>query len=249
MDGMRVDRVSAGYDKLPIIQDLSIRAEAGSVTAIIGPNGSGKSTLLKAIAGILRIMSGSVEVCGTNTTGWPAHRIARQGLGYVPQTNNVFPSLSVIENLEMGAYTRENGVQGRIREILEIFPDLAKASAQKAGTLSGGQRNMMGIARALMVSPTVLLLDEPTAGLSPTYTEKVWEQARRIAGSGTAVVVVDQNVDMALSNSDVAYVVLAGHNYIDGPADEIQKEDLPSIFLGGDSKASTKTSETQHERA
>lgn len=164
----------------------------------------------------------------------PTHRIARSGMAYVPQVNNVFASMTVRENLEMGAYTKPQGVHQRINEVLEIFPDLAAARNKKAGELSGGQRNMLALARSLMLEPKVVLLDEPTAGLSPAYTAVVWTQIKRVADVGTAVVVVEQNVDLAITNADRVYVLVAGRNRLEGTAAEVAKANLPSIFLGGD---------------
>lgn len=225
--------VTAGYGKVPIVQGISARAEVGQVVSIVGPNGAGKSTFLKSVFGLLRKVEGKVVVDGLDVTNLPPHRIANSGMAYVPQVNNVFPSMSVVENLEMGAFTRRSGMNERIEEVLAIFPDLLAARKGKAGVLSGGQRNMLGMARGLMLSPRVVLLDEPTAGLSPAYTTVVWKQVRRIAEAGTAVIVVEQNVDLAVSHSDWTYVLVAGRNRLDGPATEVAKEDLSAIFLGG----------------
>ncbi|HVC83252.1 MAG TPA: ABC transporter ATP-binding protein [Chloroflexota bacterium] len=227
-----VEQLTAGYNRLPVASEVSLRAEAGKVTALIGPNGAGKSTILKAIFGVLRPMGGSVTLAGRALTGWPAYRIAQAGLGYVPQVNNVFPTLSVAENLEMGAYTRTGDIRSRMSEIFDMFPDLKQAARRPAGELSGGQRNMLGMARALMLDPQVLLLDEPTAGLAPLYVERIWDRVRAIAAAGTGVVVVEQNVDLALTHADWAYVLIAGRNSLDGPADQVMGKDLASIFLG-----------------
>ena len=227
-------RIAAGYSKIPIIDAVSLEAEAGTVVAVVGPNGAGKSTMLKAFFGLLRPMAGRVQVAGEDITGLPPHQVVRRGMAYVPQVNNVFPSMSIIENLEMGGYIRQDDLKPRIKEVLDIFPDLAAAADRKAGTLSGGQRNMLGVARALMLNPKVLLLDEPTAGLSPVYTTRVWQQVRSIASGGTAVVVVEQNVDLAVQNATWVYVLVAGRNRLDGPAGDVGKEDLRAMFLGGE---------------
>jgi branched-chain amino acid transport system ATP-binding protein len=226
--------LTAGYGRVPVVQGVDLQAEPGRVVAVVGPNGAGKSTMLKAIFGMLGNVSGSVRLAGDEIGGWPAFRVARSGMAYVPQVINVFVNLSVVENLEMGGYTLRSGVARRVEEVLEIFPDLKTARSKRAGALSGGQRNMLGMARALMLEPKVVLLDEPTAGLSPAYTGVVWEQIRRVAGLGTAVVVVEQNVDLAINNADWVYVLVAGRNRLDGPAGVVGREDLPSIFLGGD---------------
>lgn len=238
MPTLQAESITAGYGKVPVIENVSVSAESGSVVALVGPNGAGKSTFLKAIFGLLRQTTGSVRVAGQQLGGLPPYRIARMGMAYVPQVDNVFPTMSVVENLEMGAYTKEGGVRQRIEEVLEIFPDLAEARTKRAGHLSGGQRNMLALARSLMLEPKVVLLDEPTAGLSPAYTSVVWAQVKRVAAIGTAVVVVEQNVDLAVSNADRVYVLVAGRNRLEGTATEVARQDLPSIFLGGDGAGS-----------
>jgi ABC-type branched-subunit amino acid transport system ATPase component len=209
-----------------------LKAEASTIVAIIGPNGSGKSTLLKAVIGLLKPMSGRVEADGQDVTGWPPHRIVARGIGYVPQFNNVFVSLNIVENLEMGAFTFSGDARPRIEKVLASFPDLAAARTKKAGALSGGQRNLLGVARALMLEPKVILVDEPTAGLAPKNSKRVWEALTSIAAAGTAVVVVEQNVDMALDHANYAYVMVAGRNRLDGSANEVRAHDLHAIFLG-----------------
>jgi branched-chain amino acid transport system ATP-binding protein len=230
---LRAEGVTAGYGNVPVVRDLAVRAESGHVVAILGPNGSGKSTFMKALTGQLRLAGGSVWVGDKEVTRLPAHQIARSGLGYVPQVGNVFPSLTVVENLEIGGYTRQRGLKERIGEVLEIFPDLKNARAKRAGALSGGQRNLLGMARALMIDPTVVLFDEPTAGLSPAYTQIVWEQVKRIAAGGAAVVVVEQNVDLALDAADWIYLLVDGRNHLEGTSAEVKAHDISAIFLGG----------------
>lgn len=232
MSILQVEKLTAGYNRLPVITDVSIQAAKGAVTVLVGPNGAGKSTALKAICGLLRPMSGSIKLAGQDLVGRPPHRITRSGLGYVPQVNNVFPTLTVLENLEMGAYTRSMGLQQRIEEMFSMFPDLRQAARRQAGVLSGGQRNMLGMARALMLDPDVLLLDEPTAGLAPAYIARIWDRVAAIAAAGTGVLVVEQNVDLALAHADWAYVMIAGRNFLDGPARQVAQEDLVAIFLG-----------------
>ena len=232
-----VQSMVGGYSKIPIVQDVSVRAEKGQVVSIVGPNGAGKSTFMKLVAGVLHPMSGTVKLAARDLTNFSADKMARSGLAYVPQESNVFPRMSVKENLEMGGFILSGDMTARINSLYELFPDLRPAASKKAGTLSGGQRNMLAMARALMLNPEVLLLDEPTAGLSPIYTGVVWQKVREIAASGTTVVVVEQNVDRAIANSDWVYVLVAGRNRIDGSPEMMRGIDLSAIFLGkkGDS--------------
>jgi branched-chain amino acid transport system ATP-binding protein len=229
---LNVESLTAGYTQLPVIHGIGLQAEAGSIVAIVGPNGSGKSTLLKAIIGLLKPMSGHVHADGQDLTGWPTHKIVSRGIGYVPQFNNVFVSLNIVENLEMGAFSFAGDSKPRVERVLASFPDLAAARSKKAGALSGGQRNLLGVARALMLEPKVILVDEPTAGLAPQNSKRVWEALTKIAAEGTAVVVVEQNVDMALDHADRAYVMVAGRNRLNGSATEVRAHDLHAIFLG-----------------
>jgi ABC-type branched-subunit amino acid transport system ATPase component len=228
----QIERLTGGYSRLPVVQEVSIKAEKGQVVSIVGPNGAGKSTLLKLASGTLPTMSGKVHVKDRDLSGLPANRVARLGLAYVPQERNVFSTLTVHENLEMGGYILSGSLKERINHLFDLFPDLRTAARLKAGNLSGGQRNMLAMARGLMLSPDVLLLDEPTAGLSPLYTTVVWEKVRDIAQTGTTVVVVEQNVDRALANSDWVYVMVAGRNRVDGTPEHMRSIDLPAIFLG-----------------
>jgi ABC-type branched-subunit amino acid transport system ATPase component len=235
--------IEAGYGTLPILQGVCLSARPGSLVAVLGPNGSGKSTLLKTVIGLLKPTRGQVRLDGTDMAGLPPHIVARRGIGYVPQIQNVFWSLTVRENLELGGATLGANAGARLEGILTSFPDLAAASKKRAGTLSGGQRNILGVARALMLDPKVLLVDEPTAGLSPTNADLVWDALETVARSNTAVVVVEQSVDAALSRVDSGYVLTAGRNRLHGTAAELREADLESIFLGGyaDSPADTST--------
>jgi branched-chain amino acid transport system ATP-binding protein len=235
-DILEVSGLTGGYGKSAVVQEASLQAQAGKIVAVVGPNGAGKSTFLKIIAGVLPTMAGTVTVKGQSLTGLPANKVARMGLAYVPQESNVFPTLNIRENLEMGGFILKGDLSHRIDHIYEIFPDLKTAEHKKAGSLSGGQRNMLAMARALMLEPAALLLDEPTAGLSPIYTEVVWQKAHAIAETGTAVVVVEQNVERAISNADWVYVLVAGRNRVEGTAEHMRSLDLPAIFLGKSEK-------------
>ena len=178
MPALCAEAVCAGYGRAAIINDITLAAERGTVTTIIGPNGAGKSTFVKTLVGILRPMSGRIVVNDVDITRMPGHQIPRHGLVYVPQNDNVFKRLTVRENLEVGGFASRTKPEARMAEIFSIFTDLDKAKEKKAGFLSGGQQNLLAIARALMVDPAVVLLDEPTAGLSPAYTDVVWARSR-----------------------------------------------------------------------
>ena len=232
MPALQAEGVTAGYGRAPIINDITVSADASQVTTIVGPNGAGKSTFAKTLVGILKPMAGRIMVNDVDITRMPGHQIPRHGLVYVPQNDNVFKRMSVRENLEVGGFVTKSDSSARIAELFEIFPDLAKAHAKRAGLLSGGQQNLLAIARALMARPSVIVLDEPTAGLSPAYTKVVWDQIGRIAQLGTAVVVVEQNVERALKHSDFVHVFVAGRDHVSGSASDIAGLDLPSIFLG-----------------
>ncbi len=232
MPALITENITAGYGRTPIINDISLSADVGTITAIIGPNGAGKSTYAKTLVGILRAVTGRIVVNDLDITKMPGHLIPRNGLVYVPQNENVFTNLTVRENLEVGGFAVRGNTDARLEEILDIFTDLKKAQGKKAGYLSGGQQNLLAIARSLMVEPTVIVLDEPTAGLSPAYTDVVWNQIDLIAKSGTAVLVVEQNVERALAHADFVHIFVAGSNHMHGPTSEIAKHDLAAIFLG-----------------
>ena len=233
MSGLQVERLTAGYSVAAIVNDVTLELEPGRILALVGPNGAGKSTVLKALCGLLRNVTGRVLVDGQDVSGWPPHKIARRGMAYVPQVSNVFPSLTVTENLEIGGYVLRRDVKAGMERVFGIFPDLGKAAKQRARNLSGGQRNMLAMARALMLSPKVVLLDEPTAGLSPLYVGTVWTQVRRVAESGAAVLVVEQNVDLALRHAESVCVLVAGRTRLQGTPAEVRKHDLSALFLGG----------------
>lgn len=237
MTALRAEGITAGYGKVPIVSGISVEVADGALAAIVGPNGAGKSTLAKALAGVIRPDAGRIFVGDQEISGLPCHLVVRRGLAYVPQNGNVFTTLTVTENLEMGAFTRSTGIRERISEVLDIFPDLRVAATKKAGLLSGGQQNLLGMARALMLDPRVVILDEPTAGLSPRYTDVVWAQIARITQARTAALVVEQNVDRAVASASHVYVLVAGANHVDGPAAQIAALDLAAIFLGHDETA------------
>jgi len=225
--------LTAGYGGPPIIEDISLTVRAGQIAAIVGPNGAGKSTLLKALVGILRVSRGDVYVQGRKTTNIPPEKLVKRGLGYVPQVSNIFPDLTVRENMEMGAYTRRRGVDARIDELCELFPDLGTSLRRRAGMLSGGQRSMLAMARALMLKPVVMLLDEPSAGLSPLLQDTLWEQIERISATGVGICVVEQNTRRTLRHAHWAYILVLGRNRLDGPAQELlHDESVVELYIG-----------------
>ncbi|MGB9182946.1 MAG: ABC transporter ATP-binding protein [Solirubrobacteraceae bacterium] len=230
---LELDGITAGYGGAPVISEVSLRARAAEITAIVGPNGAGKSTLLKALLGIIRASAGSVRLKGTDVTGMATEKLVRSGISYVPQVANVFPSLTVRENLEMGGYCRQAGVEQRLAELCDLFPDLTDALKRTAGTLSGGQRSMLAMARGLMLDPTLLVLDEPSAGLSPMFQGMLWEQITKIAATGVGILVVEQNTRRTLKHADWAYVMVLGRNQLDGPARELAEDkSVIDLYLG-----------------
>ena len=231
---LEVADVVAGYGETDILHGVSIAVDEGEIVTIIGPNGCGKSTLMKAVVGLVRVKAGAVTFRGTDISSQPPERIVRTGLCYVPQSANVFPSLSIRENLEMGGFVRNDDYRGRIEELFALFPDLARRPTQQAGSLSGGQRQMLAIARALMLDPVLLLLDEPSAGLSPAIMDLVFERIRGINRAGVALLLVEQNARESLRMSDRGYVLAAGRNRLEdsGPA-LLDNPEVARLYLGG----------------
>jgi ABC-type branched-subunit amino acid transport system ATPase component len=230
---LRAEGVTAGYGGAPIIEDVTLAVPAGKITAIVGPNGAGKSTLLKALCGVVKMSRGDVYVRGSKTTNMLPEKLVKRGLSYVPQVSNIFPDLTVRENLEMGGYLRRHGMGRRIDELCELFPDLRRALRRRAGLLSGGQRSMLAMARALMLEPAVLLLDEPSAGLSPLLQSAVWEQIEKVAATGVGVCVVEQNTRRTLRHAHWGYILVLGRNRLDGPARQLlEDENVVQLYVG-----------------
>ena len=228
------ENMTGGYGGPDIIHECTIGARCGEITAIVGPNGSGKSTAMRAILGMLEMREGSVRLDGEDITGLkPQERVAR-GMSLVPQTGNVFTSMTVEENLEMGAFIRQDDIADTMEQVFDLFPVLKEKRRQLAGELSGGQRQQVAVGRALMTRPKVLMLDEPTAGVSPIVMTELFERILYIAGDGVAVVMVEQNARQALAIADRGYVLVGGRNrYTDtGPALMMNTE-VRRAFLGG----------------
>ena len=234
MSMLTVDSIVAGYGETEVLHDVSMHIEQGEAVTIFGPNGCGKSTLMKTIFGLLTPKQGSVVFENTDITGMPTDRLIRMGMSYVPQTGNIFPSLTVEENLEMGAFTDDRNAQAQIAEMYRIFPDLERSRRQRAGSLSGGQRQMLAFGRALMLRPRLLLLDEPSAGLSPIMSQLIFDRLRDIRAIGIAILIIEHNIMTALAMSDRGYVLANGENQIDGNAsDLLDNPEIGRLYLGG----------------
>ena len=231
---LELDTVSGGYGGAEIIHDVSVRVGPAEIVVLIGPNGAGKSSVMNAVLGRLQVGGGRIRLAGRDITGVPPEQVVRQGVCFVPQTENVFPNLSVNENLEMGAYIRNDDFRPRIEEMYELFPPLAERRRAPAGTLSGGQRQMVAIAKALMVEPVILLLDEPTAGLSPRIRGDIFRVVREINSRGTPILMVEQNARQALGIAHRGYVLVDGRNRLAGTgAGLLADPDVGATFLGG----------------
>ncbi|WP_233565389.1 ABC transporter ATP-binding protein [Halorubrum sp. Atlit-26R] len=231
---LRIRDLDAGYGDLQILSDVVLDVADEEYVTIVGPNGAGKSTVMKTVFGLTTHMGGTVEFEGEPIHGLAPEQIIREGIGFVPQNDNVFPGLSVRENLEMGAYILDEVPEDQIETIYDRFPILRERSDQKAGTLSGGQRQMVAMGRALMLDPDLLLLDEPSAGLAPDLVADMFDRIDRINDSGTAVLMVEQNAKEALRRCDRGYVLVNGENrYTDRGDVLLADEDVRRDFLGG----------------
>lgn len=225
--------VVTGYGEVDILHGVSAFVMPGEMVAIIGPNGAGKSTFLRALFGLLPLRAGSVSWQGADISNQRPDQLVQRGLSYVPQVENVFPNLTIFENLEMGAFVSKNGFANRVDEVFELFPDLAGRRGELAGRLSGGQRQMLALARALMLNPRMLLLDEPSASLSPKMVDLIFERIQTINKTGAAILLVEQNARHALSICNRAYVFAQGENRLEGPARTLlESEDVRKLYLG-----------------
>jgi ABC-type branched-subunit amino acid transport system ATPase component len=232
---LTMEHIIAGYGDVAIVHDVSIVVDRGEIVAIVGPNGSGKSTLLKSLLGFAKLFQGTVFYQGRDVTGRSSYRLINQGIGYVPQINNVFPNLTIPENLDMGAYHRrgKSAIKTAMKEMYEMFPELKNRKDSLAGNLSGGERQMLAIARAMMSQPQVLLLDEPLASLSPKPSSVILSKLITIKETGVAIIIVEQNVKKALSISKRGYVLVEGMCAMEGDAELLfSQEGSKQQYLG-----------------
>jgi branched-chain amino acid transport system ATP-binding protein len=236
---VEVDAVTAGY--LPgvnILNACSLVARQGELIGIIGPNGAGKSTLLKSIFGLVKVREGTIKLNGEEITNLKANKLVSKGVGFVPQTNNVFPSLTIQENLEMGMFQKPKGVKARLEYVTEIFPELKKRLGQRAGSLSGGERQMVAMSRALMMGPHVMLLDEPSAGLSPVRQDEAFLRVKEINRAGVTTIMVEQNARRCLQICDRGYVLDQGRNAYTASGKDLAKDPkVIELYLGTLAKA------------
>ena len=231
---LKAKDITAGYGEADILKSVHVRVRNEEIVSVIGPNGAGKSTLLKTIFGILKPKRGNVTLKGEDITGLKPDRVVRRGMSYVPQVDNVFPSLSIRENLEMGAFIRNDDYSPRLEEVYDLFPILKSRTKQKVGQLSGGQRQMVAMGRALMLDPQVLLLDEPSAGLAPLLVADIFEKIVEINETGVAMVIVEQNARDALKLAHHGYVLAMGKNVLDDSGEALlANEEIGRLYLGG----------------
>jgi ABC-type branched-subunit amino acid transport system ATPase component len=233
---LTVQQVHAGYGRLPILQGVSLAVWPGEVVSVIGPNGAGKSTAFKVIVGLLPPDRGEVVFDGARITGLRPDQVLHRGLAYVPQGRIVFPQMTVLENLEMGAYIERDPrrIAERLERVYRLFPVLRERSRQKAGTLSGGEQQMLAIARALMTEPRLLLLDEPSLGLSPKFLALIFEKIVELKAAGVTMMIVEQNAVKALAVADRAYVLELGRNRLEGPGLTLLSDpEVKRLYLGG----------------
>ncbi len=230
---LEAKRITAGYGETEILHRVFVEVNEGEIVSIVGPNGAGKSTLLKTILGLLKPREGKVILEAEDITAWEPDRIVRKGICYVPQTDNVFASLTIEENLEMGAFIRKDNYQNRIQEIYTIFPDLEERRKDRAGKLSGGQRQMVAIGRALMLEPKIILLDEPSASLAPKLVRLIFQKITEINRSGVGILMVEQNIREALRIADQAYVLAMGRNrFHDTGQALLNNQEVGKLYLG-----------------
>jgi branched-chain amino acid transport system ATP-binding protein len=231
---LELDGLDAGYGDLQILSSVDLTVDDGEYVTIVGPNGAGKSTAMKAVLGLVTHMGGSITLNGEPVEGMDTNAIIERGVSYVPQSDNLFPSMTVRENLLMGAFSLPEVPEDRLEDVLDRFPILRERQRQRAGTMSGGQQQMLAMGSALMVDPDVLLLDEPSAGLAPELVEETFDRIDEINDAGTAVLMVEQNAKRALRRCDRGYVLVNGENAYEGPGTELLHDpEVRDRFLGG----------------
>ena len=234
MSMLEIQNLESWYDKVQILHGVNMVVEHGEVVSIIGPNGAGKSTVLKNVFGLIRKRKGTILFNGKDITKMQPNGIVKNGISYVPQGRSVFPSLTVLENLEMGAYIRNDKITKDIEYVFEKFPVLRERKDHKAGLLSGGEQQMVAIGRALMLEPKLMLLDEPSLGLSPKVKADIFKKIKEINKSGVTILIVEQNARMSLNMSDRAYVLELGRNKLEGAAADLAKDKrVQHLYLGG----------------
>lgn len=234
MSLLAIEDIYGGYGGGDILKGVSLKMDAHEVVVIVGPNGAGKSTLMKAAFGLVQIRQGSVVYDDRDITRLRPDLVVREGISYVPQEHNVFPTLSVQENLEIGGFLRKGDLHKQMDHIYTLFPRLAERRKQAAGSMSGGERQMLAMGRALMLEPKLLLLDEPTAGLSPLYIDQTFESIKHINASGVGILMVEQNAKQALGIADRGYVLATGRNrFEDTGAGLLANQEVAEMFLGG----------------
>ena len=231
---LSMENVRGGYGDADILQGVSITVAEREIVVIVGPNGAGKSTAMKSVFGLLNVRGGKIVFDGEDITGWAPNRIVRRGICYVPQVDNVFREMTVHENFEMGGFLRKGDLSAAFDRIYGLFPDLKAKRRNLAGDLSGGQRQMVAMGRALMLDPKLLLLDEPTAGLSPKYMEQIFQITRDVRNSGVAIMLVEQHAKQALAFCDRGYVLATGANRHEGTGKALLADrEVAQMFLGG----------------
>ncbi|MEQ8664182.1 MAG: ABC transporter ATP-binding protein [Rhodospirillales bacterium] len=234
MSALVGEHMTGGYGGPDILDDCTIAAEPGEITVIVGPNGAGKSTAMKAVFGMLNLRRGRVTVGDHDISGLSPQERVREGMAFVPQTRNVFATMTVEENLEMGAFIRDDDIAETMAQVYELFPVLHEKRLQNAGELSGGQRQQVAVGRALMTKPKILMLDEPTAGVSPIVMDELFDRIIEIARAGVAVLMVEQNAKQALNIADKGYVLVQGANRFTGTGRELLDDaEVRRAFLGG----------------
>lgn len=234
MTALRGEAMTGGYGGVDILHGCTIGVEAGQIAVIVGPNGAGKSTAMKALFGMLDLREGSVTIDGKDVSNLSPQARVREGMAFVPQTHNVFTTMSVEENLEMGGFTREDDISDTMEQVYALFPALRDKRYQAAGELSGGQRQQVAVGRALMTKPNILMLDEPTAGVSPIVMDELFDRIIDVARAGIAILLVEQNARQALNIADIGYVLVQGRNrYTETGEALLANPEVRRAFLGG----------------